>query len=232
MLGWLSAEVVRASRWKRSVASGSAVADSGRNFTRDVPAEPQVLGAIDHAHAAGTQPVDDAVVRDNGADHLEPVRAMPGMAFRNGIVVVHFDPVKGTTRSANRTPPPAPGCTFPRVILGPISMTGPPIAMSGQDIVIPDKSAFKASEVCEIAKVQPYVLRSWENEFPELGVSRTPGGPRVYRKADVERVLQIRHLVLAEGLTLAGVRRKLEGAGVTPPAAAVAAERRGPGPPP
>ena len=85
-----------------------------------------------------------------------------------------------------------------------------------QDVVIPDKPAFKASEVCEIAKVQPYVLRSWENEFPELGVSRTPGGPRVYRKTDVERVLQIRHLVLAEGLTLAGVRRKLEGAGVTP----------------
>ncbi len=100
-------------------------------------------------------------------------------------------------------------------------MTGPPISLSGQDVVIPDKPAFKASEVCEIAKVQPYVLRSWENEFPELGVSRTQGGPRVYRKADVERVLQIRHLVLAEGLTLAGVRRKLEGAGVTPPAAAV-----------
>jgi DNA-binding transcriptional MerR regulator len=91
-------------------------------------------------------------------------------------------------------------------------MTGSQI----QEIVIPDKAAFKASEVCDIAKVQPYVLRSWENEFPELGVSRTPGGPRVYRKADVERVLQIRHLVLAEGLTLAGVRRKLEGAGVTP----------------
>jgi DNA-binding transcriptional MerR regulator len=88
-----------------------------------------------------------------------------------------------------------------------------------QDIVIPDRPAFKASEVCEIAHVQPYVLRSWENEFPELGVSRTPGGPRVYRKADVERVLQIRHLVLSEGLTLAGVRRKLEGAGPTPPPA-------------
>ena len=91
-------------------------------------------------------------------------------------------------------------------------MPGP----SMQDIVIPDRPAFKASEVCELAQVQPYVLRSWENEFPELGVSRTPGGPRVYRKADVERVLQIRHLVLAEGLTLAGVRRKLEGGGVTP----------------
>lgn len=85
------------------------------------------------------------------------------------------------------------------------------------DVVIPDRAAFKASEVCDLAQLQPYVLRSWENEFPDLGVSRTPGGPRVYRRADVERVLQIRHLVLNEGLTLAGVRRRIEGAGPTPP---------------
>jgi DNA-binding transcriptional MerR regulator len=94
------------------------------------------------------------------------------------------------------------------------------MATQGIDVVIPDRAAFKASEVCEIAQLQPYVLRSWENEFPDLGVSRTPGGPRVYRRADVERVLQIRRLVLSEGLTLAGVRRKLEGgAGPTPPLA-------------
>jgi DNA-binding transcriptional MerR regulator len=84
------------------------------------------------------------------------------------------------------------------------------------DVVIPNRAAFKASEVCDLAQLQPYVLRSWENEFPDLGVSRTPGGPRVYRRTDVERVLQIRHLVLNEGLTLAGVRRRLEGAGPTP----------------
>ncbi len=76
---------------------------------------------------------------------------------------------------------------------------------------IPDRPAFKASEVCEIAKVQPYVLRSWESEFTDLGVARTPGGPRVYRRADVERVLRIRQLVFGEGLTLAGVRRRLDG---------------------
>jgi len=90
------------------------------------------------------------------------------------------------------------------------------------DVEIPNRPAFKASEVCEIAHLQPYVLRSWENEFPDLGVSRTQGGPRVYRKADVERVLQIRHLVLNEGLTLSGVRRKLEGAGPTPSPAVAA----------
>jgi DNA-binding transcriptional MerR regulator len=63
--------------------------------------------------------------------------------------------------------------------------------------------------VCEIAQVQPYVLRTWEAEFPELGVSKTAGGPRVYRRADLEFVLRIKHLLFVEGLTLAGARRKL-----------------------
>jgi len=57
--------------------------------------------------------------------------------------------------------------------------------------------------------VQPYVLRSWEAEFQDLGVAKTQGGPRVYRKVDVERVLRIKHLLFVEGLTLAGARRRL-----------------------
>lgn len=82
-------------------------------------------------------------------------------------------------------------------------------------IEIPNRSLFRQPEVCEIAQVQAYVLRSWEAEFPDLGVAKTEGGPRVYRRADVERVLRIKHLLFVEGLTLAGVRRKLmeEGAG-------------------
>ena len=63
--------------------------------------------------------------------------------------------------------------------------------------------------MCEIAQVQPYVLRTWEAEFPELGVKKTEGGPRVYRRADLEFVLRIKHLLFVEGLTLAGARRKL-----------------------
>jgi len=82
-------------------------------------------------------------------------------------------------------------------------------------VEIPKRALFKASEVCEIARVQPYVLRSWEAEFPRLGVARTPGGPRVYRRADVERVLQIKQLVYGEGLTLAGARRRIEGTEAT-----------------
>ena len=78
------------------------------------------------------------------------------------------------------------------------------------DVEIPKRALFKASEVCEIASVQPYVLRSWESEFPDLGVSKSAGGPRIYRRADVEKVLRIKQLVFTDGLTLAGVRRRIE----------------------
>ena len=86
-------------------------------------------------------------------------------------------------------------------------------------VVIPDKPAFKAAEVCELVGIQPYVLRSWESEFPDLGVSKTPGGPRVYRRADVERVVRIHDLVFSKGLTLSGVRRKFESEAPQPDAA-------------
>jgi len=83
-------------------------------------------------------------------------------------------------------------------------------------IEIPKRTLFKAAEVCDLVKVQPYVLRSWEGEFPELGVAPTAGGPRVYRRTDIERVMRIKHLLLVEGLTLAGARRKLEEEGAPP----------------
>src|ERR1700681_787957 len=84
------------------------------------------------------------------------------------------------------------------------------MADNSAPVEIPRRALFKAAEVCELVKVQPYVLRSWEAEFPSLGVSKIAGGPRVYRRTDVEQVLRIKHLLLVEGLTLAGARRRLE----------------------
>lgn len=82
--------------------------------------------------------------------------------------------------------------------------------MADTTVEIPDRELFKAADVCEIASVQSYVLKSWESEFPTLGFARTPGTPRVYRRSDVERVLRIKQLVYGEGLTLAGARRRLD----------------------
>ena len=70
---------------------------------------------------------------------------------------------------------------------------------------------YKASEVCEATGVQPYVLRSWEKEFPGIGVQKSPDSTRLYRQSDVEQVLRIKQLVFGEGLTLAGARRRIEG---------------------
>ena len=72
------------------------------------------------------------------------------------------------------------------------------------------RELFKAAEVCDVVQLQPYVLRSWEAEFPQLGQVPAGGGPRVYRKADIELVLRIKQLILDEGLTLSGARRRLE----------------------
>ena len=83
------------------------------------------------------------------------------------------------------------------------------MADSSAEVEIPSRALFKAAEVCELVKVQPYVLRSWEGEFPGLGVAKTAGGPRVYRRVDVEQVMRIKHLLLVDGLTLAGARRRL-----------------------
>jgi DNA-binding transcriptional MerR regulator len=54
------------------------------------------------------------------------------------------------------------------------------------------------------------VLRSWEKEFPGIGVQKSPETPRLYRQSDVEQVLRIKQLVFGEGLTLAGARRRIE----------------------
>jgi len=85
---------------------------------------------------------------------------------------------------------------------------------------IPNRAVFRSQEVCDIVQVQPYVLRSWEAEFPDLGMSKSADAPRIYRRADVERVLRLKHLLFVEGLTLAGARKQLTQEGVIAPPAA------------
>jgi DNA-binding transcriptional MerR regulator len=69
---------------------------------------------------------------------------------------------------------------------------------------------YKAAEVCDVAQLQPYVLRSWEKEFPGIGVQKSADNARLYRQSDVDQVLRIKQLVFGEGLTLSGARRRLE----------------------
>ena len=54
---------------------------------------------------------------------------------------------------------------------------------------IPDKLYFRIGEVSRLAGIKPYVLRFWETEFPLLGPKKSRTGQRMYRRKDVELVL-------------------------------------------
>ena len=58
--------------------------------------------------------------------------------------------------------------------------------------VIPDKRYFTISEVSFLCGVKAYVLRYWEQEFPQLKPVKRRGNRRYYQQQDVLLVRQIR----------------------------------------
>lgn len=77
---------------------------------------------------------------------------------------------------------------------------------------LPDKLYFKIGEVAKIVGVKPYVLRYWESEFNMIRPGKTLSKHRLYRRRDVETLLQIKHLLHAERYTIEGAKRRLKGA--------------------
>jgi len=76
-------------------------------------------------------------------------------------------------------------------------------------VEIPNKLYFRIGEVCRLLKLEPYVLRFWESEFPTLSPAKGANGRRMYRKKDVQMVLTIKGLLYERGFTIAGARRVL-----------------------
>jgi len=74
---------------------------------------------------------------------------------------------------------------------------------------IPKKHYYKIGEVCSLTDTQPYVLRFWESEFPQLAPNKSRTGQRIYRSRDVQLILEIKKLLYEEGYTIAGARKKL-----------------------
>jgi DNA-binding transcriptional MerR regulator len=73
---------------------------------------------------------------------------------------------------------------------------------------LPEKLFYKIGEVSNIAKVEPYVLRYWESEFPFLKPRKNKAGQRIYTKENLELILEIRNLLYNEKYTIAGVKKK------------------------
>jgi DNA-binding transcriptional MerR regulator len=75
---------------------------------------------------------------------------------------------------------------------------------------IPDKLYFRIGEVSRLAGIKPYVLRFWETEFSSLGPKKSGKGHRLYRRKDVELVLEIKRLLYDNRYTIEGARKYLE----------------------
>ena len=72
---------------------------------------------------------------------------------------------------------------------------------------LPDKLYFKIGEVAKLVGVKPYVLRYWETEFSVVRPGKTRSHHRLYRRRDVETLLEIRRLLYGERYTIEGAKQ-------------------------
>lgn len=75
---------------------------------------------------------------------------------------------------------------------------------------IPDKLYFRIGEVARLLALPAYVLRFWETEFPQLKPSKGDTGQRLYRRRDLDTLLEIRRLLYDQGYTIPGARQFLK----------------------
>ena len=81
--------------------------------------------------------------------------------------------------------------------------------MSSKPRQLPNKLFYRIGEVSRLTGLEPYVLRYWETEFAQLKPEKGRSGQRVYKKEDIDRILQIKQMLYSEGYTIAGARKKM-----------------------
>jgi DNA-binding transcriptional MerR regulator len=74
-----------------------------------------------------------------------------------------------------------------------------------------EKLYYSISEVARMTRLEPYVLRFWEKEFPMLRPKKNRGGNRTYQIHDIEIINQIKQLLYKENYTIEGARNRLRG---------------------
>lgn len=76
-------------------------------------------------------------------------------------------------------------------------------------VEIPDKLYFRIGEVSRVSGVKPHVLRYWETEFSGISPKKSGSGHRLYRRKDVELILEIKRLLYEERFTIEGAKKTL-----------------------
>ena len=77
-------------------------------------------------------------------------------------------------------------------------------------VQVPDnKLYFRMGEASRIVGVEPYVLRYWESEFPQIKPARADSKQRTYKRDDLLLLLEIKQLLYEEKMTIKGARQRL-----------------------
>ena len=76
--------------------------------------------------------------------------------------------------------------------------------------ILDDKRYFRIGEASRIIGVEPYVLRYWESEFPQIRPGRADSKQRTYQRKDIEILLEIKNLLYEEKMTIEGAKRRLK----------------------
>ena len=83
-------------------------------------------------------------------------------------------------------------------------------ATSPSSVQIPDRLYFRTGDVCRLAGLKAHVLRYWESEFSLLSPKKSGSNQRLYRRKDVELVLELKRLLYDQKFTIQGAREYLQ----------------------
>ena len=73
-----------------------------------------------------------------------------------------------------------------------------------------DRRYFRIGEARRIIGVEPYVLRYWESEFPQIRPQRAGSNQRTYQTKDLETLLEIKRLLYDDKMTIEGAKQRLK----------------------
>lgn len=79
-----------------------------------------------------------------------------------------------------------------------------------QALEIPNKLYFRIGDVSRLTGVPAYVLRYWETEFSQIAPKKSGKNQRLYRRKDVEYILEIKRLLYEKRFTIEGARQALQ----------------------
>lgn len=74
-----------------------------------------------------------------------------------------------------------------------------------------EKLYYSIGEVSRLLDVPVSTVRFWENEFDILKPMKNKKGNRMFTAGDIKNLMIIHHLLKEGGMTLSGVKRKLNG---------------------